>query len=216
MSKKKNKYYVVWEGAEPGIYDSWQQCQTQIMGFPGAKYKGFKTRQEAEYAYQHSYKDYYKTGEQTKPHQESKALFSHSKNNIIKDSWSVDGACSGNPGRMEYRGVHTDTGEEIFRVGPLRGGTNNIGEILAIVHALALLEKKEDTTTPLYTDSKTAMSWFKKKKINTKLAPTSYNKKVMELVQRAEHWMKSHHPPNKILKWDTENWGEIPADFGRK
>lgn len=215
MAKKKNNYYVVWNGVRPGIYESWADCQVQIKGYPGAKYMGFKTLRAAEEAYHSSPLEYYKR-------KDSEDLFtaaglsSNPISNIIQDSWSVDGACSGNPGKMEYRGVHTHSRDEIFRVGPLPGGTNNIGEILAIVHALALLDKKGDTTTPIYTDSLTAKGWYKKKKINTKLEPTPQNKKVIELVQRAEKWLQTHNPPNQVLKWDTESWGEIPADFGRK
>ena len=212
MAKKKNNYYVVWHGANPGIYNSWQECQLQIKGFPGAKYKGFKTKQEAEEAFRGSYQEHYNISTKRKP----KHTTGEVNKEIILDSWAVDGACSGNPGMLEYRGVHTRTGEEIFRVGPLPGGTNNIGEILAIVHALALLQKMGDTTTPLYTDSRTAMSWYKNKKINTKLKRTPENNKVFDLIRRAQIWMSKHQPPNPILKWDTEKWGEIPADFGRK
>ncbi len=211
--KKKNKYYVVWEGMNPGIYGSWEECQQQIKGYPNAKYKGFRTKADAEQAFQGSYIDHYNT---SKPTPKMPLLFTHSRAHINMDSWSVDGACSGNPGMMEYRGVQTANGNEIFRVGPLPGGTNNIAEILAIIHALALLEKEGDTKTAIYTDSRIALSWYKQKKIKTQIKPTSNNQKVLELVRRAEQWMKTHHPPNKILKWDTQSWGEIPADFGRK
>ena len=39
---------------------------------------------------------------------------------------------------------------------------------------------------------------------------------LFELIDRAENWLKTNHYSNKILKWDTPLWGEIPADFGRK
>ena len=49
MAKQKAKFYVVWQGREPGIYDSWAACEAQVKGV-AAKYKGFATREEAEQA----------------------------------------------------------------------------------------------------------------------------------------------------------------------
>lgn len=138
------------------------------------------------------------------------------KSKIILPSISVDAACSGNPGRMEYRAVVTDTGREIFRQGPFENGTNNIGEFLALVHALAFLKEKNKPLLPIYSDSKTAISWIKKKKANTKITVNSKNRHWIGLLSRAEQWLETNTVTNPILKWDTENWGEIPADFGRK
>jgi ribonuclease HI len=42
------------------------------------------------------------------------------------------------------------------------------------------------------------------------------NEELFNLVDRALNWIKVNQWPNKILKWETEHWGEIPADFGRK
>jgi ribonuclease HI len=134
---------------------------------------------------------------------------------IISNSISVDAACSGNPGLMEYRGVHTVSREEIFRQGPHKDGTNNIGEFLALVHALAFL-KKMQSNTPIYTDSRTAMAWVRNKKVKTTLNKTAKNANLFDMMDRAIKWLKSNTYTNKIIKWDTKNWGEIPADFGRK
>jgi ribonuclease HI len=140
------------------------------------------------------------------------------KNNnaIIWDSISVDAACSGNPGLMEYQGVDTKTKEKIFYQGPFLMGTNNIGEFLAIVHALALYKQKGFHNRPIYSDSVTAMGWVKKKKANTKLEQNAKTAKLYELILRAENWLKQNSYSNPIIKWETEDWGEIPADFGRK
>ena len=137
------------------------------------------------------------------------------RKNIVWDSLSVDAACSGNPGNMEYRGVDTATGFEFFRMGPFRQGTNNVGEFLALVHGLADLKRK-GKNTPIYSDSKIAMGWIKKKKSATKLKRVPANAKLFELIQRAELWLKNNTFENKIMKWQTKEWGEIPADFGRK
>ena len=139
-----------------------------------------------------------------------------SKNAILWDSISVDAACSGNPGLMEYQGVDTKTKEKIFHQGPFLMGTNNIGEFLAIVHALAFFKQKGLYNRPIYSDSVTAMGWVKKKKANTKLEQNAKTAKLYELIQRAENWLKQNSYSNPIIKWETEDWGEIPADFGRK
>lgn len=137
------------------------------------------------------------------------------QNTIIKESLSVDAACSGNPGRMEYRGVDTGTGRVIFHVGPFEQATNNIGEFLALVHALALL-KKQNLNLPVYSDSVTARAWVRNKKCKTTLERSPANRPVFELVERAEIWLQNNTCSNPVLIWDTKNWGEIPADFGRK
>lgn len=133
----------------------------------------------------------------------------------MKESVAVDAACSGNPGKMEYRGVYVATGEEIFHFGPLEGGTNNIGEFLGIVHALALL-KQQNSPIPVYSDSNNAIKWVKNKKCNTKLKPTNENKYLFEVISRAEKWLAENDYSNPVIKWETDKWGEIPADFGRK
>jgi len=208
MSKKK-KYYVVWEGVTPGIYEDWTSCQLQISGFPGAKYKSFKTKAEAEEAYSGSYLDELKV-------KKRKAETHFDTELILENSISVDAACSGNPGDMEYRGVITYTKEEIFRKGPFKKGTNNIGEFLALVHALALLKKQGDLEKTIYTDSRTAMSWIKHKRVKTTLKKDRHNAILFTMMERAVSWLKTNEISNPIVKWNTKEWGEIPADFGRK
>lgn len=215
MSKKsKSKYYVVWVGQNPGIYNNWTDCQTQIKGFPNAKYKAFKSKEEAESAFGGSAADHISSSSVSKKNPPKNFLEFESE--IEKNSISVDAACSGNPGVMEYRAVDTYSGDEIFRMGPFKGGTNNVGEFLALIHALAYLQKLKDSEKIIYSDSRTALSWLRNKKVKTTLKQTSYNKDVFTLLNRAISWMKTNEVKNKVLKWDTERWGEIPADFGRK
>lgn len=132
----------------------------------------------------------------------------------IKECLCVDGACSGNPGPMEYRAVHLPSGKEVFRFGPITG-TNNIGEFLAIVHALALMEKT-GMNMPIYSDSISGQAWVRNKKAKTSLARTQETAQALDLVARAETWLNTHSFRVPIMKWDTDAWGEIPADFGRK
>jgi len=196
----------------------------QVKGVDGAKYKSFSSREEAEKALtedpaKHIVKGAKKIVTRTEPVAGSSAV------RPILPSLSVDGACSGNPGQMEYRGVDTATKREIFHFGPAAGGTNNIAEFLAIVHVLALLKKQalerpNDAehllTLTIYSDSKTALAWVRKRKCATKLAVTEENKPLFELIQRAENWLAVNTYRNPLVKWNTEQWGEIPADFGRK
>lgn len=206
---KKPKFYVVWEGRQPGVYTSWAECKQQIDGYKGARYKSFATQEEAVEAYRKGPESVPATPKQKK----AKAEFNQT--GVIWDSIAVDAACSGNPGDMEYRGVETGTGKEIFRKGPFFNGTNNIGEFLAIVHALALLKGKQDKL-PIYTDSGTAMAWIRKKKANTKLPRERKTATIFNLIDRAEKWLANNNYSNPIIKWNTKGWGEIPADFGRK
>lgn len=211
MAKKKQKYYVVWFGNPTGIFNSWKDCQKAIEGIKGAKYKSFETHAEAVKAYNGEYSDYIGKPKTT-------ALSPEELKRIGEPdlySISVDAASSGNPGIMEYRGVDTQTGKQLFHQGPFQEGTNNIGEFLALVHGLAYL-KKINSDRAIYSDSRIAMGWIKRKKCNTKLKRTSKNKPLFDLVERAEYWLKTNTYDTKILKWETKAWGEIPADFGRK
>lgn len=207
---KKEKFYVVWAGAEPGIYTSWTDCQLQTKGFEGAKYKSFETREEAEQAFQSSPYDYI-------GHNAPKAILKPKENiasDIIENSLAVDAACSGNPGAMEYRGVHVASRQQVFHFGPMHG-TNNIGEFLAIVHGLALM-KRQGLQLPIYSDSVNAISWVKQKKCKTKLPREPKTEELYQLIERAEKWLRENTYTTPILKWETKRWGEIPADFGRK
>ena len=217
MAKAKNKFYVVWAGHQPGIYSSWNDCKIQINGYPEARYKGFETQIEAKKAYEAGpYELWGKNNKivgsfKNELPDEIKLKFG----NPIGNSICVDAACSGNPGKMEYQGVFTETGTELFKVGPFDYSTNNIGEFLAIVHALAY-QKQNSLNLPIYSDSKIALGWVKSRKCRTKLQPNKKNIKSFELISRAEKWLSENKIEVPLLKWETKVWGEIPADFGRK
>lgn len=219
FTSDKRKYYVVWNGFAPGIYDTWEECRRQVEGFSGARYRSYNNLIDATEAFR---------GDPDEQLELMRAIAGRMKRTpaqqvdysafpeIRLDAIAVDGACARNPGPMEYRGVRVSTGEEFFRIGPLDGGTNNIAEYIAIIHAAALLHKSGDYTTPIYSDSRTAQSWIRKRHSNTKIEPTPENAKVRALLERADAWMEVNDIINPLLKWDTELWGEIPADFGRK
>ena len=212
MSKKK-KYYTVWKGHKTGIFEKWNDCKAQIKDFQGAQYKSFETLDAAKKAFDGNYFDYIGKSKGFKSSLSKEELQKIGLPNY--HSISVDAASSGNPGIMEYRGVDTKTKKQLFIQGPFPEGTNNIGEFLALVHGLAFL-KKNDSSRIMYTDSKIAMSWVRKKTCNTKLPRNPKNKELFELVDRAVIWLKSTTFTTTIVKWETKAWGEIPADFGRK
>ncbi|GAB6927327.1 ribonuclease H family protein [Paenibacillus sp. JCM 10914] len=219
----KQKYYVVWVGNVPGIYTSWGDCQQQVNQFTGAKFKAFESRDEAEKAFAAGYKNYW--GQQSSSGGGTKTSSSYKRNSsaavvadpgeIDYDSISVDVGTRGNPGPVEYKGVDTQTGDVLFSCGPIPKGTNNLGEFLAIVHALAYLKKLGSNKT-VYTDSMNAMKWLKQKKAVSTLPRDASTKEIWDLVDRAEHWLRTNTYENKVLKWQTKVWGEIKADYGRK
>lgn len=208
----KKKYYVVWVGRQTGIFDTWEECSEQISGFPKAVYKSFKTKELAEQAFKSSSKDFIgKDIFETELTPEQIALIG----DPIKDSISVDGAWNTSTGIVEYQGVHTGTGKNLFKVGPYEDGTNNIVEFLAIVHALAYC-KQNNIKLPIYSDSRNAISWVRDKQARTNHDKSDKNKKLFELIDRAIKWLNENEYDNEILKWETRAWGENPADFGRK
>lgn len=203
MAKKETKYYVVWVGAEPGVYTDWENCKKQVDSFPGAKYKSYKSKEEAELAFYTGH-DAGSSKKECRPSSLDRPC----------SGLAVDAACSGNPGKMEYRGVDISTNREVFHVGPFFPATNNIGEFLALVHGLALMAKSNSPLS-VYSDSVTAMSWIKHKQCKTHVSFDKLDPKVGEMIVRAVRWLNGNDFESP-LKWRTEDWGEIPADFGRK
>jgi ribonuclease HI len=212
MGRKKQKYYVVWRGRQTGIYTNWDACKEQIDGYDGAQYKSFLTLESAEEAFETAY-------DSVKGIDSRILAFSEKEKEKfgkpVQDSLAVDAAYSTSTKQMEYQGVYTQNREIVFRKGPYPDATVNVGEFLALVHGLALL-KKQGSKIPVYSDSRTAIAWVKKKSANSKMPHTENNKELFDLIRRAEKWLQENSYENEILKWETRFWGEIPADFGRK
>ena len=233
----KQKYYVVWNGPSPGVYSSWEACQEAVSGVSGAKYKSFKSQAEAEDAFEMGEEAYEEAKASDDRTSNSSSKSGNSGNSgsscdiskpirpaynpaklpaeAIREAIAVDAACSGNPGAMEYRGVYLADGKEIFHYGPVHG-TNNIGEFLAIVHGLALLKQKGLDNMPIYSDSVNAQLWVRKHHCKTTLVRNDQTEKLYQMIERAEAWLRNNTYKNPIIKWQTDKWGEIPADFGRK
>ena len=208
MARERKRFYVVWKGRKTGIFSSWEAAKKQVEGFPNARYKGFARREEAERAWKAGY-----AAHAGKP--SSLGRWRTAQRRPLLPSVAVDAAASGARGPMRYRGVLVESEEEIFRQGPFTVGTVNIGEFLAIVHALAWLTERGQTW-PVYSDSRVARGWVEKGRCRTRLPRTPESEAIFDLIARAEAWLAEHpdHPP--VLAWDTRQWGEIPADFNKK
>jgi len=204
----KTKFYVVWKGRKTGIFNTWEACSAQVSGFRDAEYKAFDSLPAAQAALRGAYADF-----KGKPASTQGWLFAPTRPRL--PSLSVDAACSGAPGPLEYRGVETETGKPVFKSGPHADGTNNVGEFLAIVQALAWLKEKK-LDLPVYSDSENAIGWVKAGKARTKLLHTGRNRDLFDRIAWAEAWLAENSYSNAVLKWDTAAWGENPADFGRK
>ncbi len=201
----KPKFYVVWKGRQPGIYPTWAECAEQVNGYPEAKYKSFPTEAMARAAFENGWQQH--VGKPNGP-----AVLPPE---VIRRSICVDAACRDNQFDLEYRGVETASGKTLFHRGPLSHGTNNLGEFLAIVEALRLLHK-QGKNSPIYSDSRNALLWVKERRVGSKLPRSQSTQKVWQLADEALAWLKNNHFSNPLLKWKTGEWGQIPADFGRK
>jgi ribonuclease HI len=205
----KQKFYVVWKGRETGIFASWEECEKQVKGYKDAEFKAFGGKAEAEKAFASKYAQY-----KGKP-----ASLGKWKDASVKPrfpSICVDAACDGSPGKLEYRGVNLETGEQLFHAGPYADGTNNVGEFLAIVHALTWLAKHKKKMT-VYSDSENAIAWVNTGECKTKLKHTSKNALLFAIIKSAVNFLAENElDDDRVLKWDTDMWGENPADFGRK
>lgn len=229
---KKQKYYVVWQGHTPGIYDNWADCQKQVVGVAQAQYKSYNSLHEAEAALRMPYSTAIaiaknntpsttgspspsnKTSVLTTDENGLTTLLPGTENPPVLDALAVDAACSGNPGVMEYQGVYIATRQQLFHF-KTPVGTNNIGEFLGIVHGLAYL-KRHNMHQILYSDSVNAINWVRRKECRTKLPLTPQTAELWNIIRRAEAWLQNNSYTTEIRKWDTEHWGEIPADFNRK
>ena len=212
----KQKFYVVWRGRKPGVYDSWDDCKQQVEGFGEAAYKAYATLEDAEEAFWRG-KEAAQPAQAVAGQDDKKGgtpLPAAAPRPYDEDAIAVDAACSGNPGPMEYRGVDLRSGQELFHLGPMHG-TNNIGEFLAIVHALALL-KKQGVKRTVYSDSRNALLWVRQKQCKTRLERNAQTEGLFQLIDRAVIWLRNNKIEVPLLKWQTKEWGEVPADFGRK
>jgi len=211
------KYYVVFAGRKPGVYDTWEECSKQVNGYSGARFRSYRTKAEAEKELD-TYNS--KKGAEEAPTSVNNAEAAPvAPTSRPTTGIFADGACSGNPGPMEYRVIRiseSSTEPETIAEKSFDQGTNNVAEFLALVEAL---KKTQDSHEPIYTDSTNATTWVERGRCNTH---SSLSEDAQRAVDNAVEWLKSlpqeqrANMKDRIRKWDTQAWGEIPADFGRK
>jgi len=216
MPKEKHaKFYVVFKGRKPGVYTKWEECQVNVSGYHGASFASFKSETEAHQAFA--------TGDLHKWKEEAEALraekWSHAPPMRNGTFLVVDAACSGYPGPVEFRGVLMPERAEAFKFGPYQSGSNNLGEFLAITTGFRWLRER-CMSVPVYSDSKVAIGWvLGEGTCNTSMDREKIGPVLKREIDSAERWLRGPWAPTyKALlhKWDTAEWGEIPADFGRK
>jgi len=209
------QFYGVWAGRKPGVYDNWNDCKTQVDKFSGAKYSKLKATN-----YNDALAEF--NGGAVSPQVNSSPVTSNIKsstnsNKPVGIALTVDGAANGIC--CEYQAVWYPSGELAFASKQLAGGTNNIAEFLGLVSAIKYLN---DNNQPLkvYTDSVTAMAWVRNKVANTTARNTGKATEELDsMIAGAEKYLRDNEQLLKkveILKWETKEWGEIPADYGRK
>lgn len=123
---------------------------------------------------------------------------------------AVDAAHSTKNLETEYQGINLETGEQIFYKN-LGNQTVNIGEFLGVVAAVKYIIENDFQPRIIYTDSTTAISWFRNKR-------TASNKKCKDL-QKAEIFLRvmaADVDSIEVVHWNNQKWGETPADFCRK
>jgi ribonuclease HI len=166
------KFYVVWNGRSTGIFGDWATTHPLIDGHPGARYKSFATRTEAEQAFRAGAPAQRKPG----PRAANKATSTESDIGAAAFDTVIfcDGACEPNPGKA-------GSGMAVYRDGSLTelwhglynpAGTNNTAELSALHQALLLAQTEIDAgrTVQVRSDSsyglnavtKWAIGWEKR------------------------------------------------------
>lgn len=132
------------------------------------------------------------------------------QNIVPVEGIATDAAHSTKHGTTRYRGIDLKTGKQLF-IRELGNQTVNIGEFLGVVEAAKYIIENNYLPAIIYTDSITAITWFKNKK-------TASKKRNIEL-KKAEIFlniMAVYVDKIKVEHWKNDAWGETPADFGLK
>ncbi|HKY08893.1 MAG TPA: ribonuclease H family protein [Candidatus Binatia bacterium] len=161
------KFYVVWAGRQTGVFTDWPTTQRAVIGYPGARYKAFETRTEAEQAFaagkSQGTSEAEVSSKRRKSNSERAALHVAHQFDV---SIYCDGACEPNPGSA-------GSGIVVYRGGQLAelwyglynpAGTNNTAELSALHHALRMAEAeiKTGNTVEVCSDSAYAINCIQK------------------------------------------------------
>ena len=230
----KNTHYVVWVGRKPGIYLSWAETERQTKGFSGAKFKGFPLLIQAQQALQEGPDGNAPSASFSAPVSMKMDSGASSASDSVQASkkpsygrprapyLAVDAAYSHKTKLVEWRGVLvTATGQkEVFRSKPYDGGSANVGEYLAIIEGIEWIGNNMQIGSylPIYSDSLNAQSWVRRK---AHASTVSACDAIKQMLAKADSLLQAGlyglvKKSNPIFDWKTSQWGEIPADFGRK
>jgi ribonuclease HI len=202
------KFYAVRVGRTPGIYSTWESCAAQVKGYPGAVYKSFKTRKEAQMFLDNVVKD---------PNSSNKKQFPSSSSATNVDIW-VDGSCIHNGGgedmqlgwayliRKEDQELHRANGNDIP---PEASQHRNVaGEILAVLKALDWCDAQGITSATIYFDYQGLQAWVS----GAWEARTPYTKAYVESVKA--HGIDIQW--EKVLAHSGEIFNEIVDEMARE
>jgi len=225
------KYYAIASGRKPGIYTNWPAAQAQVAGYPGAKFKGFPTRAEAEaWMKKPTYSpSAVKNKSSTGP---SIADTSPKKGEV---TIYTDGGARYNPGPGGYGIVQIYRGDRKELSGGFQLTTNNRMELMACIVALRELEHRDKPVT-LYSDSSYvvngivkgwAKNWRKRDWIKSDGKPAVNPDLWAELLDLVENldiafkWVKGHagNPMNERcdeLAVASARQDGLPVDTGYK
>ncbi len=158
------KFYVVWQGRQTGIFTDWDTCKKQVDAFPAAKYKSFKTRQEAEAAFSGNPTPAASksAGSPVKKKSTRQTVKTYTAAEIaampLDTKIYTDGGCDPNPGQAGsgiavYR---NDVVDELWYGLYEPNGTNNTAELNALHQALIMAadEVNKDRSVAIFCDSK--------------------------------------------------------------
>ncbi len=202
---KKQKYYVVWVGRALGVFNTWEECQQSISGFPGAKHKAFDCPKEAQAALSDGWEMHWGKAAITETGSKPDGLCL-----CVGAAWNVETRV------LKYCGVLHPEWASTFHLNSIPGATNNIGEFLAIVYALAWL-KEQGISAPVYSDSITALSWVRRKSVQSCAVGSAHaSAKVEKMIAHSLKWLNDNTDHNPVCKWNTSEWGENPAHFERR
>lgn len=199
------KYYTVWAGLTTGVFSSWKQCQRQILGFKGARFKSFQTLTEAKAALNRRYQD--RGNNERLPIQ---TIFQIDDTRPITNSITVNGTCNIATGEVEIQAVHTGSKHLVFWKGPYHDGTGDMAEFIAIVETLKYLKSRK-LSMPIYSESSTAIKWITNREATTKLPRRASNRELYDFFDSCLAWLDDYTYYNRILKWNTKEWSRSPA-----
>ena len=207
FNEMAKKFYVVWNGRTPGIYTDWSACSKQVDKFPGAKYKSFSSKSEAEAAYSGTASILHKpmpggsaSGSKVKRKSNGAGVKTYTSDEVMAmekhTKIFTDGGCEPNPGEA-------GSGLAVYRDNELSElwyglyspmGTNNTAELNALHQAMLMAKDEAEASVAIFCDSKYsiqcvtewAQSWEKKgwKKASGEIKNLELIKEMYTLYQK--------------------------------